>query len=1074
MTKEKLNKTKLIFVANKHKRFHLNDKVDKKMLMTGTNFRILYGDEELTNHIASNSIYFDYREGTDFNTFEEAKKFIQEHRSEIALAMKDRYNYLARKWDSNKCQYFIPSDLKFKISQERKRLTIEGKFVLYYDTFNHRETYCEEVAKKWYKNSIFFQRERPEILADIDAASNSFTLVTEEPESVVFEQYGIIWVEDEEKGYKIPKFTLYEDVPVIRAYKDKFMRVRYNERTHKYEDVCEIFAEDSIFTSYSRSWYGADETQFFDGYDLSSPIIKEGKAREFSEETKALLKTKLNAPDFVPESPSHYYGSTPDDVRNTYSLARALLKRRVPYHDNETKICKEITEFCMNIPFDEEHSVIKYKNGYILRLGAITQIFKRTTVNINNETKYDYRTRFSEGENVEVVQEQYMEYARLFVNNTLTTRSLSICQDGGKCWVHEGIHLITNLFQATPEHSSLGIDVEDRNRKALEKLYTVHPKLKYMKKYMEKHPDVLYNSCVPFLRAIFQYNVILETFISLGKDSIFWTPIEERSRSYYRGYRSSDQTYKGTTETFDMSDFIETLQLTRIPQKGDFYQRLGLTRQQFKLIFEDLNLWSDIATVLFKIKFRYKSDGSSCIRTIKRDGSYDYPPNFRYVSYEEVRLVVEVIKVMLTSNEHSYWIANKIERLYELYGSFQRVYKAIVVKKYDTELLQDYLNMRIQLRNFPDFKESIWDIFPTDNEDLQRSHTRITFLNNLKVMYEGVVQDLINMPLEPHISTVPDLYAYTKEHGLEIVDLHELFQLVRKIIDLTSYRNDSFFSKRDLFQQLPKNEEELEQMKEHLVSVHKTFANLHYIYWEEDQAYRYPSSYAASAARERWGNQSYLDFLKTRLSSGLDMDKYDLYVRLRRKFLDNDSSFEVNNYPLILATEDELEKLYNELAAKEPALDHIIEERERLRREQIQRENEERVAGAQHKYVERYKKLKQLNYNDDEERCIVVPKNLVSLIVEGQTLHHCVGSFVDSVAEGKDTIVFLRKKADVDQPYATINLLPNGNKWFIDQAHTDSNGPITDEDVAFLKKWGEAKGIMQESITRVYGAKCHH
>ena len=44
-----------------------------------------------------------------------------------------------------------------------------------------------------------------------------------------------------------------------------------------------------------------------------------------------------------------------------------------------------------------------------------------------------------------------------------------------------------------------------------------------MKKYMEKHPDVLYNSCVPFLRALFQYDMILETFIALGnaKTSLF-------------------------------------------------------------------------------------------------------------------------------------------------------------------------------------------------------------------------------------------------------------------------------------------------------------------------------------------------------------------------------------------------------------------------------------------------------------------------------------------------------------------------------------------------------------------------
>lgn len=1077
MTRETIKKTRIIFVAEQDKCFGIHEKVSKSVVAYGYDFYIRYEDDTLrccedANH--PGALAFDYRDGTKFATFEEAKKFLQEHRTEIMEALKARFKHRNRYWDREKCEY-VPSG-KFKAALEKKKLQIRGTFKTYYDTFTHKVTYSETIAKNWCKNTFFFLRKHADFSLPIEDSSNCFLLATEEPESVLFEQYEIAWENNEAKGYAVPQFKLMKPVPVIRIYKDKFMRVVYNAHTHKYEDDKEIFVEDGVFTNYWRSWYGDDHTKFRDAYDLSCPIIEEGDSRVFSLATRMLLKKKLNAPQFVPESPT-YYSSNADEVDSIYELSVALLKRRHPYSDNETKICKEVADFLQNIPFDEEHAVVKYKNGYILRFGAITQVFQREKINSRGEKSYEYRTRYSKEHKDKLVQEQYMEYARLFVNNTLSTRSLSLCQDGGKRWQHEGIHLVSNLFQSNPEITTLGIDVEERNRKALETLYTVHPKLKYMKKYMEKHPDVLYNSCVPFLRGLFQYNMILETFIALGKDSIFWTPIEDDHRYHYHGYRSSDCKYEGTVEVFSMDQFIDILQLTRIDQKGDFYQRLGLTRQQFKLIFDDVTKWADVAAIIFKIGFKYKNESGREV-CIKRESSWQDPVLFKGVSYEEVRLVAEMAKALLAEGESSYWIGNKIERLYDAYGSLQRVYKAIIVKKYNTDLIQDYLNMRKQMIGFPDFKESIWDIFPDDNDDLLRSHNRIQFLVDIKNMYDNVMDSISYLfartRTDSESAAIRSLYLYVKEHNLNITDLNELVDIADKIVDLTTLRNTTLITMRELIDHLPADEEELTQMKEQLLTRHKFFANLHYIYWERDTVYSYPSSYDTDQAKQRWGNRTYIEFLKDHLSVGLDVDKYDLYVRLRRKFLDNDNSFNSANYPLVIATADELEKLYNELAAKEPELNRIIEERERQRREQIQRENEEKVAGAQRKYVERYKKLKALNYSDDEERCIVVPKNLVALIIEGQTLHHCVGSFVDSVSEGKDTIVFLRKKSDVDQPYATINLLPNGKQWFIDQAHTESNGPITEEDVTFLKKWGEAKGIMQDSIRTTYGAKCHH
>ena len=103
-------------------------------------------------------------------------------------------------------------------------------------------------------------------------------------------------------------------------------------------------------------------------------------------------------------------------------------------------------------------------------------------------------------------------------------------------------------------------------------------------------------------------------------------------------------------------------------------------------------------------------------------------------------------------------------------------------------------------------------------------------------------------------------------------------------------------------------------------------------------------------------------------------------------------------------------------------------------------------------------------------------EKLMEIVIEGQVLHHCVGSFVESVSEGRDTIVFLRDKAMPDVPYATVSLLYDtvAKEWYIDQAHTAYNGDITEEDVSFLKRWGLKHKVRQSSIHKQYGARCHH
>ena len=128
---------------------------------------------------------------------------------------------------------------------------------------------------------------------------------------------------------------------------------------------------------------------------------------------------------------------------------------------------------------------------------------------------------------------------------------------------------------------------------------------------------------------------------------------------------------------------------------------------------------------------------------------------------------------------------------------------------------------------------------------------------------------------------------------------------------------------------------------------------------------------------------------------------------------------------------------------------------------------------------ERYLPFKRLLKRDlewsDGEYSIIVPDSLSELTIEGATLHHCVGSYKDSVAKGNEGILFLRKAAAPKLPFFTIDVTeePNG-KFMIRQCHGYRNCNPSNELVEVLRKWSKAVGVVDErSISDAYGAKCH-
>lgn len=135
-----------------------------------------------------------------------------------------------------------------------------------------------------------------------------------------------------------------------------------------------------------------------------------------------------------------------------------------------------------------------------------------------------------------------------------------------------------------------------------------------------------------------------------------------------------------------------------------------------------------------------------------------------------------------------------------------------------------------------------------------------------------------------------------------------------------------------------------------------------------------------------------------------------------------------------------------------------------------------------------------LEYEDEKAGLsIIAPKTAAEVIQEGKTLSHCVGGYVKSIIAGASNILFIRKTDQIDQPYFTMEVSPNGQ---IRQIHSYQNHNVSEESqraayevsgysvyaepkdiVSFLIKWAKAKqnSVLKpvvSSIRNQYGALC--
>ena len=360
MTINTITKARVIYVFKREKRYLPTEKLTKKEATQGRDYVITYSYMHFFISPDKDFLKFSTSDVwcTHFKDFYEVKKCLTEYRKEIKEAAMRAYGSEFDKTD----------------------LSITVEYLVYYDTVTKTSVFNKEETKKWGKNLVFIEFYRANSPEHPNSRCQWYTTTPEEG-SVLFEVYSLEIDEND-----IPHFVPSKVNPCFRVYKNnqnkhcKAFGVLYNERKRCYQDVENnpLYAESQIFGRYGsyNETYGLQQA-----YDITGGYGCD-RNNNFNEETLAILKD-FGMPDYI----FCGYSFSPSKVENISGFVAAMIDYEKPCSTSETMICQEISNFLKDIPFDEEHSVVKYKNGYILRLGRISQVYK-----FIEERGYDHRT----------------------------------------------------------------------------------------------------------------------------------------------------------------------------------------------------------------------------------------------------------------------------------------------------------------------------------------------------------------------------------------------------------------------------------------------------------------------------------------------------------------------------------------------------------------------------------------------------------------------------------------------------------------------------------------------------------
>ena len=114
---------------------------------------------------------------------------------------------------------------------------------------------------------------------------------------------------------------------------------------------------------------------------------------------------------------------------------------------------------------------------------------------------------------------------------------------------------------------------------------------------------------------------------------------------------------------------------------------------------------------------------------------------------------------------------------------------------------------------------------------------------------------------------------------------------------------------------------------------------------------------------------------------------------------------------------------------------------------------------------------------DNGKFCVVVPKSCEDIILEGKRQSHCVGNYIERVAKGEDIILFVRRSAEKDVPFYTMEIRPVMSRLDIVQCrgyHNEDASPYVRAEVdAFLAEYASwfnsrKSTVKAEKVKRIY------
>ena len=119
--------------------------------------------------------------------------------------------------------------------------------------------------------------------------------------------------------------------------------------------------------------------------------------------------------------------------------------------------------------------------------------------------------------------------------------------------------------------------------------------------------------------------------------------------------------------------------------------------------------------------------------------------------------------------------------------------------------------------------------------------------------------------------------------------------------------------------------------------------------------------------------------------------------------------------------------------------------------------NELKEVKNREKFEERADSWKKWEYAD-KNYAVVAPTAPEEVADEGVALHHCVKTYISSVAEGETNILFIRKVSQIEKPFFTVEISHDG---VLRQIHGFANRNLSSEPdlLYFVKDWVKIKDI---------------